>query len=420
MTTRLTREQIEEMKLLTPVQVKGRVQSMGLDLWKAAGCKGTEELATGVGKTRIGVLACAEELEKNPEAVVYVCVPTQTLRDVDWPDEFRLWGYEHLIEKVNFVCHSSMEKVAVHQGEIDLLVFDEVHNATPINTMMLVVHKVWKVLGLTATLPNPDGYESDKDKRALIDQFAPSIFKITLEEAIELKLVSDFKVTVMKFDLDDTESYVPSGTKARPFKTTELRHYKHLSKMVQRMAYKNPEAKFVWIQKRMAFLFTLRQKELLAQEVMEAIMKEEGKALRTLIFCGSIEQAERLCSPYVYHSQVLAPKDQYLSLFQKQEIPYLGVVQALNEGKNIEQLDQILVIQLNSKELDIIQRIGRSIRFREGHVARVVILVAKDTVDEKWYQSAFENFDKSRIKEYHVRPTRKPAMAPQPGVRTGA
>jgi superfamily II DNA or RNA helicase len=409
MTVRLTRAEIEQLKALEdPIKIKGLIQDRALREWEQALCRGTFEAATGTGKTRVAVLACARELERNPDAVIYIGVPTTTLRDNDWPEEFRKWGYEHLIPKIKFVCHVAMDKIEEPKEEIDLFVFDEIHNVTVINTTVFSKCKVYKVLGLTATLPSLDGYPSDRDKRLIVDSLAPSVFKVSLEEAIELKLVSDFEVYVMKFDLDDKDAYVDSGTKKKAFKTTELKHYKYVTKGLQRAAYKNPAAKFYWIQKRMSFLYSLRQKELLAREIMDQILVEKGEAKRTLLFCGGIEQANKLCGEWVYHSKV---SDQYLKEFQQQKIPYLGVVQALNEGKNVEQLDQILVIQLNSKELDIIQRIGRTIRFREGHVARVIVLIAKDTVDEKWYESAFENFDKKRIKEFYVRTTTSASKA---------
>lgn len=409
MITRLTREEIAWLKSIDdPIKIKNLIQERALKEWDAALCRGTFEAATGTGKTKVAVMASARELEKNPDAVVYICVPTVTLRDEDWPAEFKKWGYEHLVSKIRFVCHVSMDSIKEEKGEIDLLIFDEIHNITLGNNAVFTNNQVFKVLGLTATLPVLDGYPSDRDKRIMIDAVAASCFKITLEEAIELKLVSDFEVYVMKFDLDDKDFYVDSGTKKKPYKSTEVKHYKYLTKGLQRATYKNPNAKFYWIQKRMSFLYTLRQKELLAREIMDQILVEKGVDKRTLIFCGGIEQANRLCGEWVYHSKVT---DRYLKEFQEQKIPYLGVVQALNEGKNVEQLDQILVIQLNSKELDIIQRIGRTIRFRDGHVARVIILVAKGTVDEQWYASAFENFDKKRIKEFHVKTTTTPSKA---------
>lgn len=387
---------------MTPNEIKDWVQTKALRAWKDNSCRGTIEAATGVGKTRIAVLAAAEELEKNPGAVVYIAVPTETLRDDDWPAEFDKWGYGHLNTKVKRVCHASMDTVTEERGEIDLLIFDEVHNITLNNSKIFTSNKVFKILGLTATIPPNTGYEIDTMKRLLIDTNCPSVYQVSLEEAIELRLVSDFEVKVLLFDLDDRELCVDGGTKKKSYKTTEKARYDYLTKMLKKAAWMKPEMKFVWTQKRMHFLYTLPTKEVLAREVLGHILTDKGNPKRTLIFCGGIDQTHTLCDDWVYHSK---SGDRYLKKFQSLEIPYLGVCQALNEGKNIEALDQILIVQLNSKALDLIQRIGRAIRFRPGHVAQVVILVAKQTADEKWYREAFLNFDKRRIKEFYVKPT---------------
>ena len=100
-----------------------------------------------------------------------------------------------------------------------------------------------------------------------------------------------------------------------------------------------------------------------------------------------------------------------VELFRADQINYLGAVQALNEGEHIPDMDQILIVQINSRELNLIQRIGRTIRFRENHTAKIIILVASGTADEKWYRSATSNLNKSRIKEYHVKPELKTASA---------
>jgi len=399
----LTKAEIDNLvATMSPEEIKNWVQQQAYGAWMRADCRGTFEGATGVGKTRVGVMAAWQELKSNPDALVYISVPTETLRDVDWPDEFRKWGHEDLLDKVKILCHTSMEKEKP-ECDVDLFIFDEVHHVTVLNTMFFGRDwKVFKVLGLTATLPDKDANENDRDKRILIDGLCPSVFKVTVEEAIALKLVSDFEVVVLKFDLDDTQHVILSGTKKAPCKRTEKGHYDYLTKNLSKCMYmKSKEGlKFVWIQKRMAFLYNLPSKLQLAKQVMQHVLTEkDGTPLRTLIFCGSIEQSRELCGENVYNSKTDSGK---LDAFQAKEIDYLGVVDALNEGKNIDDLDQSIIIQLSSKELKLIQRIGRNIRFREGHVGKIIVLVAKGTADEKWYKTAFANFDRSRIKEHYV------------------
>jgi len=400
----------------SPNERKSYVQHRALSTWIEQNCRGTVEGATGIGKTRIGVMAVKQRLESNPNALIYIVVPTTTLRDTEWPEEFHKWDCGHLLTQVNLLCYKSLSKEKPSR-DVDLLVLDEVHHLTLECSLFFAISNNWKVidvLGLTAVLPSRS-QEEDIEKRLRIDRLCPSCFKVTLEDAIKLELVADFEIKVMKFQLDAEDKYIPAGTKAVPFMTTEAANYKYLTKMVQKMAMAKKEgAKFSWIGKRSRFLKNLRSKTWLAFECMRHMINGTN---RTLIFCGSIEQSEVLCGKWVYHSRT---DDSHLDRFKNQEINFLGVVDALNEGKNIENLDQILIVQLNSNELNVIQRIGRTIRFRPGHKALVIVLIAEGTADENWYREAFANFDKSRIKEYKVKikkPEDEPAGSNQVSVQ---
>jgi superfamily II DNA or RNA helicase len=397
----LTPEQVKHMvDTMTPEQIKSWVQQEAFSVWKAAGKRGSIESATGTGKSYIGLLAAHAELQLDPDALIYIAVPTENARDVTWPEEMRKWKMDHLVEKTRRICYVSLSK-EVPEKDVSLFIGDEFHHCTLDNSSFFTDDrwKVFHILGLTATLPDKHGYESDRDKRALIDSLAPSIYKVTIEEAIALKLVSEFEVKIISFDLDNTDAYIVAGSAAKPFKQTEWARYQYLTKNLQRAMWnkKYPGMKFKAMQQRMDFIYNLRSKELLAKEIMEKILPDN----RTLIFAGSIEQSVKLCGKQVYNSTTGSKE---LERFCAGEIDYLGVVEALNESANIPLLDQGLVVQIKSKELGIIQRIGRHIRWREGHVAQIIVLVAKGTVDEKWAESAFKNFDQSRIKKYYVKP----------------
>lgn len=392
----LTEETMQELLTFTPSERKGYIQDIALTVWKNNNRRGTVQAATGVGKTKIGVAAIADQFRLDPNSVVYIVVPTNILRESAWPDEMRKWGYENLIDKVTFVLYSALHKIRPDK-DVDLMVMDEIHHYTIMSSTFhqSTEWKVYNTLGLTALLPNPHKNEENFVKMALINAIAPAVFTISLEDAIKLELVSDFEVKVIKFKLDARIKNVKSGSPKKSFMTTELDQYKYLTKMIQKMVIQKQEgAKFAYIGKRTRFLNNLPTKNRVAKEAMEGLLKP-GK--RTLIFCGSIDQAEELCPGQTYHSK---SGTKSLIAFKNKEIDYIGVVKAVNEGENFEDLDQILIVQLNSNELDVTQRIGRTIRFRPGHKGLVGVLVAEDTSDEKWYESAFGNFNKSRIQTY--------------------
>ncbi len=395
---RYTQQEMDSILRTFPIDTERKkyVQDQVFNAWEKNYGRGTFEGATGVGKSRIGVMAALKAFRTNPSALVYVCTPTETLRDDEWPEQFRLWGAEDLIPKVHFVCHVSMEDVR-EQGEIDLVILDEGHHLTPKMNTLFERHKVYSILCLTATLPTE---KEDPVRRAMIDKLCPLIFSVTLEDGIYLRLVADFEVTTLLFDLDSVHMIIASGDEKHPSVTTEASHYFFLTKKINKMMrmVKYPLAKFKWINKRISLIMNLPTKKQLAKEVMEQIL-DEGQ--RTLIFCGSIEQCEELCGKNVYHSKSGMSA---LTKFRNKEIHYLGCVKALDEGKNIPDVDQIFVVQLTSKLRHIVQRIGRAVRWKPGHVAKVILLVARNTMDEQWYKEAFSTFDKKRIKTFILKP----------------
>jgi superfamily II DNA or RNA helicase len=140
----------------------------------------------------------------------------------------------------------------------------------------------------------------------------------------------------------------------------------------------------------MRFIYNLESKFIAAQYILNNHINKED---RTLIFCGSIEKAEKICKE-TFHSK---SGDTFYNAFKKDEIKKLSCVKAINEGHNFIGLDGGLILQLNSKEKDLIQRIGRLIRFRPGHEAHIWIIVCDETQDEVWSNTALANFDQSKI-----------------------
>jgi superfamily II DNA or RNA helicase len=348
-----------------------------------------------VGKTRIAVLAVKWLLLYKPDALILIIVPTQQLRDDDWPAEFKRWGCAALLPRVKIICYNSITRLKPGR-DIDLLILDEVHHLTPKWATDLFERTdgvaIVDVLGLTATLPGRK-WEDQALKRDLIDKYCPSCYKLSLEDAITLELVADFEVFVLKYALDNRDKVHTLGGRTY----TEFGLYQHLTRMIQKGVFgKKPGMKAMAMQKRMALMRSLPTKSKLARIAMDNILP--GK--RTLIFCGSISQCNALCGPErVYHSQSGTVA---LDRFLAGELDWLGVVNALNEGKNVPMLDQSLIVQLDSNERNIIQRIGRNVRYRPGHKAKIFVLVVAGTVDEQWYRSAFREFDTARIRELTV------------------
>ena len=73
----------------------------------------------------------------------------------------------------------------------------------------------------------------------------------------------------------------------------------------------------------------------------------------------------------------------------------------MNEGINIPELRQGIIMHAYGNEKKTAQRIGRLLRLNPSETAVCHILCYKGTQDEKWVESALSSFDSSKIKRYN-------------------
>ena len=378
---------------------KIRIQREGVQAWIANDYKGTLAWATGVGKSKAAI-DCINLLRTqtgNPLLPILLVTPTEEMRDEDWPAEFEKWNTS--MEGIKCICYASLAKENL--AKYEFIVYDECHRITLPNLETLKnIDK--PILGLTATFPRKRKFDEEDalERIELIGYLLPPVHTISTDEAVDLGLISDFEVLVLQFYLDGVAKNVPCGTKAKEMRTEKTQYAKLTKKMQWAIIKKIDGLKFGAISARMNFLYNLPSKSRLAKQCLDSM--EQGDK-RTLVFAGSIEQCEELCGKNVYHSKSTG---EALKAFQRKEINTLGAVRSLNEGKNLTEPDQALVVQIDSVKRNLVQRIGRIIRKRYDNPefkAKIVILVALNTADYQWYKSSIEDFQTSRIKEYIVR-----------------
>lgn len=345
----------------------------------------------------------AEGHQKSGVPRFFLAIPTETLRDTGWPDEVKQWYGEEGIAMWN-TCVTAVCYISLHKqrgGHYDLVILDEAHHLTTLSASFFKDNVVMATLGLTATYPD----QKEVFKYALLNELAPVCFTYPLEQGVEDGLVSDFEITVIQSELDDVYKIIPAGTKAKPYMTTEKKHYEYLSNSLKRKFAEqgagigNPAAVAKTIQfmtlRRARFIYDLPSKTKLAKAVIKREIEDNpDKILRTLIFAGSIKQCDELCQAR-YHSKT---NGDWLDMFLAQQIRTMGCVNALNEGVNIPNLDQSIIVQASSNPREMVQRIGRNVRWRGGHVAKIFILCVLGTQDESWVKNALASFSTERIK----------------------
>jgi len=365
---------------------------------------GILQMATGTGKSKIPIDIAKRDY--YPGYRILICVPTEKLRDVNWRNEFYKWGAGEIWEEcVERTCYVSMPKLI--DQHYDLVVLDECHNITEYNSLFFSQCTCKKLIGLTATMP------TDHIKLSIFNSLhLKVIYSVSMDQAVEWGLVSPYKIIIVKTDIDRVTKNVPAGNKKKPFMQSEWAAYDYITKKINSMTHDtdiygndirmdlNPSdrarLKMLTLQ-RMRLIYNFKSKLDAAKYLLRRLIPESE---RTLIFAGSIAHADELCVNS-FHSKS-SKKSTTFEDFCEKKITRMSCVDSVNEGHNIPDLDRALIVQLNSKSLKMIQRIGRVVRFREDHVARIIIVVAKGTMDEQWTKTALAEFDEDNITVYNL------------------
>lgn len=358
-------------------------------------------MATGTGKSKIPIDIAKRDYHKGYS--ILICVPTEKLRDVNWKAEFTKWGAESIWDEcVERTCYVSMPKIM--NKHYDLVVLDEGHNITENNSQFFSNNTYDGLVLLTATMP------TDPIKLRILDDLRLKIvYTVTMDQAVEWGLISPYKITIVETELEKVRKTVMAGSKKKPFLQTEQAAYAYITNQINSLTYEDwgvegavlgqrksltsvEQGRLqMLILKRMHLIYNLQSKLDAAKFLLSKIPRPE----RTLIFAGSIKHAEELCSNS-FHSKS-KKTDTSFDDFCDKKITRLSCVDSLNEGHNIPDLDRALIVQLNSKSLKMIQRIGRIVRFREGHIARIVIIVVKGTMDAEWARKSLSEFSSDNI-----------------------
>jgi|JI10StandDraft_1071094.scaffolds.fasta_scaffold85409_3 superfamily II DNA or RNA helicase len=384
-------------------------QGEALSAWLATGsvdptgvCRGTIAGVTGFGKTKVAIEAIMKFFKTGEldtwlntygQKPIILSVPTEELRDVTWADEIKKFygedGLKLFKKYVLPVCYASLNKLKCNGL---LFIGDEIHNMTENNTKefnngFFVNH----IIGLSATPPDPN---RDATKAAIIESLAPVVYTYTYEDALRDGVISDFEVYIVSVPLDYTRKYIEAGKKDNRFFTTESAAYAFADKQLKK-AYSMPpgkakEAMFKFATlSRMQLIYKMESKlEVAGRLISHYHVKDAEK--RSLIFDATIDRLQKLMpAELTYHSK--SKNDTALKKFMDKSSRVLGAVQALNEGVNTPDVDYEFILQVNSNSRHTVQRIGRSIRFKEGHKTRVFILEQQGTQDVNWVMEAIKD-----------------------------
>lgn len=364
--------------------------------WISAKGKGSFEGATGIGKTRVGLMTIKALLKKYPNLRILVVVPTIALKE-QWQEQIDEWGFSFNAEV------QVINSVIKHDWICDFLIIDEVHRVNSDDFSKVFKKVKYKlILGLTATFERLDG------KHVIMQKYCPIIDKVTFLEALANGWVADYKEYIVLVDVDDIQEY-------KDINKEWIEHYeffqydfdlamsmvkagvgwKNKIKYRDNLYQGNDESKKKEIlksinyhsirftqlmQKRKSFINNHPKKIELAKKIINARLDK-----KIITFSNNIKMAESIGIGEVYSGKTSKKRSAtIIEDFNNSSSGVLNTIKRADEGLDIRGLSVAIILGTDSSETKARQRRGRTVRKEGDKIAEVFYIVIKDTVEEKW------------------------------------
>lgn len=375
------------------IEKKDKVQQDALVSWLNAGNRGTLELITGLGKTKIAL----DAVKLYPEDAKILFLAETTGRELELENEQQKWGL--LGYKIKFACYQSAYKWK--DTEWDLVIADEIHDSlTPQYSKFYTNNKYKAIMGLSATIDRKAVVDEEEMllKGHLLDRFCPVVYTYGIDEGQEDGTARKLEVYVINHKLDVLTKNVQGGSKAKPFMQTEWSAYQYRDDQFRKAIFSPEHIKQFKIRTtsaaRAKLLYDLPSKIGATKKLLDNL---SGK---TIIFGNSLSALEQI-TPNVVSSNNTDDKNKEIrENFDTGMIDHIASFKKLKQGANLVGLDNVIIHSYYGKSKDLIQRIGR-LR-QNGEVGKVFVFCTFGTQEVKWLENMFDSTSITKIPCYDI------------------
>lgn len=346
------------------------------------------ELITGMGKTKVAIDLInhiCDRVFRNDEGPTSILIlVAKTVHKQTWKDEIEKWGGIKS-DYITIECYESLKNY--ENSYFDVVVADEMQHLSEARIDVLeTIHINESFIGLSATI-----------KRDMRDYFIynhkAEVIKCGLKEAVEDEVLPEPTVYLLPLTLDTTNYTYKVKKFGRDIITTQKGCYDSISSLIEWYKNKyfnsrNERIKNLWLStagKRLKWC--AEQKEALVLSLLDKF-----RNYKTLTFCSSIEQSERLGKYNITSKNKASVKN--LEMFNLNKIKHITACNILNEGVNLTNCRIGIFCNLNSSEIVVKQRVGRILR----HKSPIIIIpYFKDTREEELVQKMIEEYSEDSI-----------------------
>ncbi len=335
-------------------------------------------ISMGVGKTLICLKYIDHVVSNKLFTNVLVVAPKVSIHAA-WKEEIIKHDMEHIAPVLTYTTYLSLSKKKL--SDYDLIILDECHNLLHKHDNALSKFN-GGIIGVTGTPPKTASSEKGK----MVDKYCPMKFNYVVDTAVSDGILNDYVIYVHTVKLDSRKNYFKK-TRNGGYYTSEVEDYKYWCNAILNAN----EGRDVQMKRilRMKALMSYPSKELYAKELFDYIDD------KVILFANTKKQADKLCTHSYYSGN--SASEHNLNKFKSGEISKLSCVLQLNEGVNIPELKQGIIMHAYGNERKSSQRLGRLLRLNPGETGKIHILCYADTIDATWVSSALEGYDKSKV-----------------------
>jgi superfamily II DNA or RNA helicase len=371
----------ELLNLEPPLSNREQIQKNSLD---AIGEKRRASIAVsmGVGKTLIGLRHMLNEYERGKRKFLVVA-PNLPIFD-SWKADAIKFGMSHLLDSITF---STYRSIAKQERDYDVVYLDECHSLLPTHEYFLETYG-GKILGLTGTPPR----HKTSEKGILVDKFCPIVYKYITDDAVDDDILNDYRIIIHKVPLSKYRTLKVPKRSGGFFMNSEQSSYEYWSAQIESAV--TQKQKMMARIMRMKAMMGFDSKTKYANYLLSMIDE------KCIVFCNTTEQADEICSTSYHSKNNKEVNEANIAKFSSGEAECLSCVQQLNQGINIPNLKNGIIMHAYSNERQSSQRIGRLLRLSPNETSIIHILVYENTVDEDWVYEALKELDNSKISYY--------------------
>lgn len=346
------------------------------------------ELITGMGKTKVAIdlinHVCDRVFRNDERPTTILILVAKTVHKQTWKNEIKKWGGVKS-DYITIECYESLKNY--EDSYFDVVVADEMQHLSDARLNILqTIHIKEAFIGLSATI-----------KRGMRDYFINTykakVIKCGLREAVEDEVLPEPTVYLLPLTLDEKNYAFKLKKFGRETITTQKGYYDSISSLIEWYKNKyfnsgNERIKNLWLStagKRLKWC--AEQKEALVLSLLDKF-----RNYKTLTFCSSIEQSERLGKYNITSKNKSSVQN--LDMFNEGKIKHITACNILNEGVNLTNCRIGIFCNLNSSEIVVKQRVGRILRHK---CPVIVIPFFNGTREQELVEKMVEEYDKNSI-----------------------